>query len=138
MTSHFAVDRMDPMKSLIVKRLVFASVFFVFGACISKQNSWQRPIPIAEAKEKKVKKKAVKKVTASDKERTIVHSKKIKKLQKRQAMRLSKVEYYKIKKFIGEKEDGLLGIRTSKGLSSSEKKKMKKSEKRETRNKENT
>ena len=49
----------------------------------------------------------------------------VRRIQKRQAKRMYEIDGFKAKKVIGEKENGLVGIRTLKGLNKKEKKKVK-------------
>ena len=55
----------------------------------------------------------------------VLQSSPVLKLQKRMAARLTDLYYYQGKGYIGEREDGLIGIRTTRGIGNKEKKRMK-------------
>ena len=56
----------------------------------------------------------------------VFDSKIVKRIHRRKARRMESIGVYKRKGFIGEREDGLLAIRTTKGLSKAKKKKLEK------------
>ncbi|MCJ8275680.1 MAG: DUF1318 domain-containing protein [Bdellovibrionales bacterium] len=73
---------------------------------------------------KKRKRKTASETKAKKKKKGLVNPKplvlktsKVKKIQKRQARRMTRVDYYKVNKNIGEKENGLIAVRSKKGLS---------------------
>ena len=93
-------------------RIVFF-LFFVVALCFF-------PL-LTQAKKEKASKKMGKVDIVK-----VFNSKTVKRIHKRKGRRMGPIGAYKQKGFVGEREDGLLGIRTTEGLSKAKKKKLEK------------